>query len=198
MKRVAYSLLLLCSLSSAPAQGTYEALTNFSTGASSGVVAGTAGWSFTPQISIEVTHLGCLDYVVTPQGPVDIGLWTDAGTLLSSAVIYATNTLDNLSRYIAISPVFLNGGSTYRLGAYSPSGLFLDLIGPGNGSSTLSTDINLGASAVGTGGFAFPGTLGSNGSMLLAPNFRYDRVPEPGSTALFGLAAALFALRKRR
>lgn len=150
MKTCAQLFLLFATLAVARAQGTYEGLTSFSSSASSGFVSGTAGWSFTPQISITVTHLGCLDYIVTPQGPVDIGLWTSAGQLLASAVVDATNTLVDVSRYVLLaSSVILNSGSAYRLGIWSANGLFLDPVGPGfGGSATVSPDIALGASAV--------------------------------------------------
>lgn len=200
MKQLAHISLLLLSVAVAQAQGTYEAVMDFSNSPSSGIITGTAGWSFTPQITIQLTHLGCLDYVVTPQGPVDIGIWTDAGVLLSQAVVYATNSPVNQTRYVGVTPILLAAGSTYRIGAYSPSGsLFLDPVGPGYGGAvTLSSDIVLGGLAVGAPGFVFPNQSGAAGTMILAPNFRYDRIPEPGTVGLLAVAGLLLAARKRK
>ena len=201
MKTLAQIVVLLTSIAFARAQGAFEGLTDYSTGPSSGSFAVTAGWSFTPQISIEVTHLGCLDYVVTPQGPVDVGLWTSAGQLIASAIVDATNKLTDVSRYVALgTAVFLNAGTSYRLGVWSSSGLFLDPVGPGvGGSATVSSDIALGNAVVASGnGFVFPDQqAGPAGTMLLGPNFRFDRVPEPATGSLLFLGASLFLARRR-
>jgi hypothetical protein len=200
MKNFARLVLLLALVSAAQAQGTYEALHDYTIG-TSGSVPNTAGWSFTPQESIHVTDLGCLDYVVTPQGPVDIGLWASTGQLLAQTTIYATNTLINVSRYVSISPLFLNGGTSYRIGIWSASGLFLDAAGPGiGGSATLSSDLTLDGLALATngGGLVFPDQQGSAGTMIIGANFLYDRIPEPSVSALLALGGLLLGLRKLR
>ena len=201
MKRLILVAVLFVSFAAAQAQGTYEALLNYSN-ATPGSISGTAGWTFTPNINIQVTHLGCLDYVFTSQGPIDIGLWTDAGTLLAQTPVYSTNTVLNQTHYVAlVNPIVLLGGSTYRIGAFSPGGMLIDAVGPGlSGGATLSSDINLGGLAVSSssGSFTFPDTKGASGTMLEAPNFRYDRIPEPSASTLLAVAAALVAFRRRR
>jgi hypothetical protein len=201
MKYLAHVTVLLCGIAAAQAQGTYEALLNYSN-ATPGTLSSTAGWSFTPQINIQVTHLGCLDYVFTSQGPIDIGLWTDSGTLLAQSQVFSTNTLVNSTHYVAlVNPIVLLGGSTYRVGAFSPGGMLIDAVGPGfGGGATLSSDIGLGGLAVSssTGSFTFPDSKGASGTMLEAPNFRYDRIPEPATSTLLALSAVLVAFRRQR
>src|SRR5947207_13940707 len=123
MKKRACSLLLLNCLSwSARAQGTVEAITAFVPGSVSGTVVGTAGWNFQPTQGIQVTDLGCLNFLILDQGPVLVGLWNSAGTLLASTTVSATNVLVGETRYASVPSFFLSAGQTYTMGAYSDSG----------------------------------------------------------------------------
>lgn len=198
MKRLICALLLVATM--AQAQSTFEGMVSFS-GGSISTSTKTVGWSFTPQISIQVTDLGCFDQVFTSAGPVDIGLWTATGQLLQSAVVFQTNTLVNLTRYVGLaSPVFLNAGSSYRIGAFSANGLFFETVGSSfGGSATLSSDLSLGSLQVSTatGTFTFPDISGAAGTAMAAPNLLYTRIPEPAASALLGLAALVFAFRRR-
>jgi len=179
----------------ASAQGTtkFEAVTDFTAGSLTGY-ADTAGWTFQPNISIMVTDLGCLAMVVNDYTTVRIGIWSEDQTLLAWRDVGATNLAVGQSYYSSIEPIFLNGGEMYRIGAYSLSGFIsLSLVGPPpylDGSVTLSSVIQLGGYASGTNGFSFPGAFtGTDGSMYLGPNFRYQDVPEPSTIALVLLGA---------
>jgi len=172
------------------------------TGSDAGYVAGTSGWSFTPLDNISVTSLGCFNYVLSGQSPISVGLWASDGTLLASDVVNSGSPLLNQTRYESVSPVNLNAGSTYYVGAYSTDGvIILTAAEPTSGGVVnTSSHIQIGQAAYNASGFAFPNTLtGSAGSALLTANIQYI-VPEPSSAMLLsvGGASAALAWRKRR
>lgn len=202
MKKLVCSLVLLaCAVPVCHAQGSLEAVTSFVPGSVSGPVAGTVGWTFQPLAGIQVTDIGCLDFVITDQGPITIGFWNSAGTLLASGTVYSTNTLVGQTRYLSITPFFLSAGQTYTLGAYSSAGVItVSFVGPPpnlDGSVTLANNLQLGSLATSAGGFTMPNTLGPAGSMCLGPNFRFLNVPEPSTIALLLLGAAAMRFRRR-
>lgn len=203
-KHILPAVFALLAANASFAQGSFEALTDYTPSATTAPVTGTGGWTFRPLEAIEVTDLGSLAFVVADQGPIVIGLWEDNGTLLVSRTIYSTNSPVNQSRYVSIPSLFLAAGQTYHIGAYSPTEtVLLNLIEPGfpdGGSATLGSQLQLGAYAYGSPGFVFPGTLGHDNAMLLGPNFLYRTIPEPSAVALFWLGGcgALVAARARR
>ena len=81
----------------------------------------TFGWRFTTNTNMTVTSLGLYDWGEVPDGlinPHDIGLWTDDGTLLTSASFNAGDgLLLGRFRYLPISSIVLGSGQTYRIGA---------------------------------------------------------------------------------
>ena len=197
------TLALLCS---ANAQGTFEAITGYS--ASSAVnlfMPGTGGWIFQPQVDMAVTELGALDLLLS-QDTIDVGIWTDDGTELGFASITATDPSSPQTQYASITPILLSAGHTYRIGAFGDSGLGLGMsvVYPApstNGSVSLAADLKLGSYVyTPNNSFAFPGTLGTSGAMLLGPTFLYtENVPEPSFEALFWLSGlGLLAWRTAR
>jgi hypothetical protein len=199
------SLVAAAAVWTASAQGTFQAVLSYSTDISS-YFAGTAGWTFQTTGFLTVTELGCFDYVfgANNQGPIEVGLWAPDGSPLASNTITSGSPLVGQTRYESITPVFLDPGQVYHLGAFSPSNntftIFLDFATPATGGSVVtSPDIQLGASARASGNFASPAAVpGTGGALYLGPNFQYrNGVPEPSSSLLLGLAGALLAVRRR-
>ncbi len=80
----------------------------------------TVGLEFTPNIGILVDALGVFDEGDLGLGEQhSVGLWNRAGTLLAQVTIPsgAVATLDNGFRYESITPILLNAGTSYRIGA---------------------------------------------------------------------------------
>jgi len=198
MKRL-LSIALAASAWTAAAQGTFQAVLNYS-GEIPAFVDGTAGWTFQTTNFISVTDLGCFDYLFASNpGGIEVGLWDQGGTLLASNTVTSGSTLVGQtgyeSRYESITPVMLDPGTVYHLGAFYPSNTFslnisVPLIG---GSFVSSPQIQVRGSASSGSGFAFPAEEGgANGALYLGPNFRYQvGVPEPSTWVLLGLAGLL-------
>jgi hypothetical protein len=169
-----------------------------------GYVDGTAGWTFSPTADISVTALGVLDYIYTApnEGPISVGLWNQAGTMLTSSSVASNSFLLNSTRYESVTPTFLSAGLTYYIGAYAPGGtLIMSGEAPLNGgSAVMAPEIQLGMAVSNPNAFGFPTTpVGDAGSALLAPNFQFvDAVPEPSSGAFFILGAALLAKNRMK
>ncbi len=200
--RTWFAILTLAAIVTARAQGTFEAVISYSNSVA-GFIDGTAGWTFQPLTTIDVTSLGCFDYVITSQGTISVGLWSSDGTLLASNSVTPTSTLVNLTRYESITPIALDPGHTYHLGAYSAFGsIGLQAVSPATdppGVVQLSPEIQLGGYANAVGGFVFPAAVpGGAGALYLGPNFQFaGRVPEPSSSLLLGFGALAFPLMSR-
>jgi hypothetical protein len=186
------------------AQGTLEAIVGYSASYSAYISGVTAGWTFQPATSISAIELGCFDKVFGDNPGVtsiQVGLWNDSGSLLASSWITPGSALSNQTRYESITPVSLDPGQIYHLGAYySGSGIGIDVAGvAAGGTVSNSVAIQLRGTALATSGFAFPGEVaGTLGSLYAGPNFRFlDRVPEPSSCLLLGLGGLLLAARRR-
>ena len=195
---------LLGVVSTVYAQGNFEAIQGYTQGSQSVAVPGTGGWGFRTLNTITVTSLGCAQALVDAEGGVDIGLWTDAGLLLGSSTITPANLLVNFARYGSVTPIVLEAGQTYRLGAASVNGLttFSVLYGSPNadGTVTLASDIALGNAYISTEGFNFPGSQVGDDAMLLGATFLFQPVPEAstiGYLCLGGLSL-VFWRRARR
>jgi Domain of unknown function (DUF4082) len=119
----------------------------------------TLGFEFTPTATVTVNALGVLDGGLDGPGlqtAHDVGLYTDTGSLLATATVDNSGTLQNGFRFAAISPVVLNASQTYVLAAYYPAGFAGDKLGA---TSYYSYPL-----------IAFPGvTLGAGGSALAFP-----------------------------
>jgi len=174
-----FKLLILVLVGTAQAQE--ECLID-SSSAITTLVSGTAGWTFSPLATTVVTHLGCLDAIVSDQGPVEVGLWSDAGSLLGSGSVSLASPLVNATRYQAIPTVHLVAGQLYHVGIYSTNGL-LGLAVAGsvltNTSVSISAAIQLGTSALSDSGFTFPPAPDTNllGAIYLGANFRFWSAP---------------------
>jgi len=123
--------------------------------------------------------------------------------LLASNLITSVSALVGLTRYESISPVFLDPGQVYYMGAFSPSGTTtLDVYLNGSpGGVAFSPDIQLGGLWSAGPGFTFPPGGGpvSPGSIYLGANFQFqERVPEPGSFGLLALGCGLLVAWRRR
>jgi len=198
-KLISAGCLFLSLVRFVSAQGTLDAISSYTPGSISGPTAGTAGWTFTPLAGIQVTDLGCLDFMITDQGPITIGFWNSSGTLLVSAVLSNTNELSGETRYAAVTPFYLTAGQTYTLGAYSSSGsITVTYVGqpPLDGAISLAPQFQLGEYATVNGGFTMPNNLGPAGSMCLGPTFRFRDVPEPSALALVAVGVLVLARRR--
>lgn len=171
-----FCLLLLASTLAANAQGTI-ALQSY--GATDlGIALGTAGWSFQPLTNVSVTALGCFEYVVTNENnPIVVGLWAADGTMLASANVTTNSTSISAARYEPIDPVLLSTNQTYYLGAYSTSGMIINVFASTEGGfANMAPEIQLGQAVSSTNAaLAFPGmAIASPDSAVLAPNFEFQ------------------------
>lgn len=164
----------------------------------------TLGWTFQPQIDINVTALGAFNDVLHGSGNLEIGLWNSSGDLLTSSLVALTGASSD-SVYQSVAPVMLTAGQTYYLGAYSPSQVaYFYVVGPDSdthGYAIMSPEIQLGGLAFNTSSvFAFPSTTeGQPGDAVVMPNFQFQPVPEPSTVCLLGSGVmVLLALRKRK
>lgn len=152
--------------------------------------------------SLELCALGAYDAdgdgFVTPGG-IATGLYDEAtGTLLASAQILSTSTLDGLFRYEDVNSVILAAGHTYRVVAVNQDDLY-------NRDPNYTIDPH----------FTHNGYAYSQGTTLTfltnpdftgpdvvwMPNLKFRVVPEPASlvsaTIAMGIGLAGFAARRR-
>jgi len=196
------SIAALAAACNGWAQGTSEAILNYSNSIS-GLVTATAGWTFQTTTTLFATELGCFTNVFynnVSVTTIEVGLWGPDGSLLASNSITPASTLFDQSRYGSITPVLLNPGLIYHLGIFFTGGsLGLDVAGSSTGGSVSTMpDIHLRGTAFSASGFAFPAEMpGPDGSIYAGPNFRYQGgVPEPSACVLLCLGGLLLAARR--
>jgi len=201
--RILLSLGFAAAVWTAFGQGTFQALPgdpqNHTTTTYFG---GTVGGTFQVTNHITVTDLGCFNYVFDSNpGAIQVGLWDSSGSLLASNTITPASTLVDYTRYESITPVFLDPGHTYHLGAYSTNEtIYLNLaLGGTTDPVTTAPQIALGNAARTEGWFASPAVWPSTpGAFYLGANFRFqDRVPEPASGLLLGLGGLFLLIRRK-
>lgn len=180
-------------------------VTSFTGGSNFGSYYGSAdgdviGFRFTSDVAQTVTDLGVL--VDLSDGVLDsshmVGLWRDSDqALLASATVTPGSTLIDGFRYESITPVDLDAGGRYTLGALytptdgdsyisSPSSVALFQISDTNGVFPASADL----------GFAYP-TEDSSNLARFGPNAISVPIPAPASLALLGLGGFAAARRRR-
>lgn len=187
-----------------------------------GTREGTKGWWFRSS-AIEVTSLGIFD----PGGDGldrahEVGLWegyfgTTDSTLLSSVTIPSGTEaeLQGGYRFVPISPVRLAANSSgpltgtyYVIGAHYLEGDSDNAIVP---FPDFATGFGPGIQAASQGRIAqglelrYPANVDNIGTpegsapwQHWEPNFTYNIVPEPGTSALFAAGAVILLLYKRR
>lgn len=172
----------------------------------------TLGSEFTANSGVTITQLGIFDDL--QDGLVDsypVGLFDSAGALLASATIPSGTgaPLINQFRYVAITPVTLQAGMTYEVGALYLSdhdALFFPDTVTDDPVTNFATDprITFNRAMFNTGiTLAAPLDSGNLSGGYFGPNFLIQAadIPEP-SAVMFGVVAALSVLgvivRKRK
>lgn len=167
----------------------------------------TLGWTFTANNNVDVTALGYFDHDMAGlNSSHTVGLWTDTGTLLGSAVIPAGmgGTAIGNFWYTALGgPISLTAGDTYVIGGTSG----LDPYATNVSNFTSDPNITFGSMRYETTGgpLAFPtNNAPFYDPAIFGPNFLLKTpgagVPEPGPAVTLAGAgvAALVFIRKRR
>jgi hypothetical protein len=176
------SLSALATTCAALAQGASEAILSYSDSIS-GYADATVGWTFQTTNALTVTELGCFTKVFEDNPAVtsvQVGLWTDSGSLLASSSVTPGSSLSDETRYEAVTPVALAPGQVYHLGVLcSGGGIGLDVAGPSAGGSvSAAPPIQVGGLAYGTSGFTSPPALsGTAGLIYAGPNFQFQFQP---------------------
>ena len=210
MKRILLGLLLLGGILQTAHAGlaldiTGGGVPNFCAGGNC-----TIGWSFSVSSPITVDALGLWDQDSNGLGEVhDVGLWTNAGILLTSTTVTNAST-PVASAYSGgrwlfqdITDVVLGAG-TYRIGAlYSNLSPDLNRALVGSGSVTTIPEVALGdAYVVFNPNLAFPTDNASAANAgVFGPNFLTTNappLPEPSSIALLALGALGMSLVRRQ
>lgn len=154
----------------------------------------TAGWSFEVGAdAVQVEALGLYDADNGLKNPHPIGLWTAAGALLAQATLPSGTAALRIGsyRFVAITPITLNPGQTYVIGAYF--GPVADQCGTACGDVMLyagdeiyDTRITFGQSrqtfsVAGSGTLAYPGVFAGVDEGFFGPNFLLsaDLTPDP-------------------
>lgn len=167
----------------------------------------TFGWAFSVNSAITVDGLGIWDTNADGIGSAQsVGLWTNSGTLLASAVVQNSSTqvasasADGNWLFETIAALLLTPGDYVVGSTFSETEPFAQIGAP----FVTIPEVTLLEGRQGTGGFSFPGTTFS--APIFGPTLRtqdVQAVPEPGSFSLFllggiGLAGLMFNRRRRR
>lgn len=215
MKKLALRSLALLTTFAAPATLAYAQVPSGSQAAfmpttivpqpSGG--AFTMGFSFTANTDTFLNGLGAFD--LNSDGfaaPITVGLWNNAGALLTQATVTSSSTLLDSFRYTLVPSYQLQAGTTYVVGAFRYAG----------SGETYATAAGSGSSAPGisfvqaryndSGAFAFPNLAVNTGGYFGANALIGNRVevaggvPEPATwaTLILGFGAVGGAMRRRR
>jgi hypothetical protein len=153
------------------------------------------GWRFQALQNVSVVSLGALD----PDSQnglassMDVGIWTDSGTLLASLTVPAGTAgtlVDNYLYADLITPISLTTGDFYRIADSPTSGLNAYMFSGVSVTDSAAVGFDQGYEATSNNSLTFPTTSGGS-SAFFGPNFQY--VPEPTSFALVALGFAACA-----
>lgn len=139
------------------------------------------GYQFTVSEQMQVTDLGIWNMDTFGVGGIDnpheVGIWDGSQNLLGSVVVDNTGTVVGDWIYESITPIILDTGETYTIGALYLSGDD-DRYISGASSATTAAEITWLASVYPTAGelgFVFPG-LTSTSIGRFGPNFIFDEL----------------------
>lgn len=211
MLRSAPLLILLLLLPAVAGAQLFPALTDTDTFSGFGFgVNTTRGWQFSVSDPLQVEQLGFWDSGLDGLAVAHpVGIWLDDATLLTSATVPAGTaaTLDGTFRWVTTSPVVLQPGNTYVIGAFWPisSG---DTRLRGGENPIFDPRVSLTGGRSSTSNFtdlAFPSL---SGALELNANFKAIPAPSPPVPAIHPIVlytvvtglligTALTALRKR-
>jgi len=169
-----------------------------------------AGWRFTPNALLEVTHLGLFDQDAdgfTLNYPV--GLWNGAGTLLANVIIPSGTgaALDSGFRYMelqSLQGVLLSPGETYTLGYWASTVAASDRVVTHDGIVELSpwiTQVGAGFNTSQAPQLSMPTnpiTDQGFGAEWFGPSFRFNVVPAPGGMLMLAISGLMKTTRRRR
>lgn len=203
MKKFVWLVVCLVAISADASAAPVPAINFTSFTTYSGDGPWTLGFQFSTNGAIDVSQLGAFD--LNQDGFVvnhNVGLWDASGNLLASTTVTSTDPLNGLFRYANISPVLLNAGQNYYVGADGYGGSF-DTYALTASDLTTASEINYIHSAFNQGvSLAFPSSSDvNNASGYYGANFTFGSaaVPEPPSLALIGLGlAGIGFLRKKK
>jgi hypothetical protein len=164
-----------------------------------GSVAGTVGFEFTVSSPEEVTALGVFtgDAYGLCCGPAQVGIWdtATAGLLVAANVPdLSAAMLDGLFAYIGITPLLLEPGTTYLIGASVPDENFTSIFIPSTGNSFAPGVMFIEGLYSGNEGLVLPSFVNEEGTASFGPNFLFTPVPEPSTWAMMALGFAALGL----
>jgi Domain of unknown function (DUF4082)/PEP-CTERM motif len=162
--------------------GGFKTLTEFDT---------VIGWQFTANTDLHAGALGMWDEGGDGFAEVvDVGLWTDDGTLLSSVTVGTGAPLEGGFRFAPISPVLLSGGESYVVAGLLREPDYYRAFGTVTNSPLVTWTDGRGHN---TDVLTFPTETTGRAGSYFGANLRVTQaqpVPEPASLALvaFGIA----------
>lgn len=169
-------------------------------GGSSGDVV---GFRFTMNSAQAVQSLGVWNGDTLGGGGLDnahqVGIWDDTQTLIASATVTPSSPITGDFRYESVSPVVLNPGTTYTIGAlYTATDDDGYLSNPTVVTNPEVNTVNAVFPASGDLGFVFPTEDSAGNPGRIGPNFIFgdplpESVPVPALSGA-GLAALILLL----
>jgi hypothetical protein len=160
------------------------------------------GWSFTPQVSMDVAALGVYaapDFTTGQRvftQDHQVGLYDASQTLLASTSVTNSDGLYGMFRFHNLDTVqHLAGGSTYFLAAAMGADQYTyDVSG-----FSVNNQVDFGQFAyAGSDSLVFPGTVDPGVLGYFGPNFETSPVPEPSTLLLVGSSLVGAVLLRKR